>query len=97
VDGVAVIGAVLADESHWRLRVQVPDALKPYVIEKGSVALDGVSLTVAQVTNEGLEVALIPTTRKLTTLGAAQPGTRCNIEVDYFAKIVVETVRRMRS
>jgi riboflavin synthase len=56
------------------------------VVEKGSIALDGVSLTVAAVDDRSLTVALIPETRRRTTLGAARPGTRVNVEVDVLAK-----------
>lgn len=95
VDGVAEIDGVQTEEADWRLRVRPPRSLMPYIIEKGSVTLDGVSLTVAAADDEAFEVALIPTTREVTTLGRAAARSRCNIEVDYLAKIVVATVRRM--
>jgi riboflavin synthase len=68
--------------------VEVPDAHAAVVLEKGSIALDGVSLTVASVAPGRCRVALIPHTREVTTLGSRHVGDRCNLEVDYLAKIV---------
>ncbi|HEV8295913.1 MAG TPA: riboflavin synthase [Acidimicrobiales bacterium] len=68
--------------------VALPESLAPLVIEKGSVALDGVSLTVAAVRPGGFSVALIPHTCSVTTFGDRRPGDRLNLEVDYLAKIV---------
>jgi riboflavin synthase len=64
-----------------------PDLLR-YVVEKGSIAVDGVSLTVAAVDGEGFAVALIPETLARTTLGGVEPGARVNLEVDVIAKYV---------
>jgi riboflavin synthase len=64
----------------------------PYVVEKGSIALDGVSLTVAAVDDEGFTVSLIPETLARTTLGGAAPGRSVNIEVDVLAKYVEKLV-----
>jgi riboflavin synthase len=88
VDGV---GAVLTREAaeHWELvRVGLPAALARYVVPKGSVAVDGVSLTVVDVAGDGFTVGLIPTTLALTTLGRKGPGDLVNIEVDIIAKYV---------
>ncbi len=70
------------------LRVGLPTGLARYVVEKGSVAVDGVSLTVSAVGDEWLEVSLIPETLERTTLGSIAPGRRVNIEVDVLAKYV---------
>jgi riboflavin synthase len=70
----------------------VDPGLLRYVVEKGSVALDGVSLTVAAVDDESLSVALIPETLRRTTFGSAAPGSRVNIEVDILAKHVEKLV-----
>jgi len=70
------------------LRVGTPADLLPYVVEKGSVALDGVSLTVASVLPDAFTVALIPHTMAVTTLGPGRVGDRVNIEVDALAKYV---------
>ena len=66
----------------------LPEALRPYVVLKGSITLDGVSLTVSGRTDDTFAVSLIPTTLQLTTLGARQPGDEVNVEVDVLAKYV---------
>lgn len=101
VDGVASViagsgGAPGSGGADRRLRVQPLPALLEYIADKGSVALDGVSLTVAGVGPSWFEVALIPTTLARTTLGRAAAGTRLNLETDYVAKIVVGWLSRRR-
>ena len=92
VDGVARVAARVPGERWEAVRFDVPPALARYVAEKGSVAVDGVSLTVTTVSDgaEGTSftVGLIPTTLDTTTLGRAQPGTPVNVEVDVLAKYV---------
>jgi riboflavin synthase len=66
----------------------LPTALSRYVVEKGSITVDGVSLTVSGLGHDWFEVSLIPTTLHLTTLGRAEVGTRVNLEVDIIAKYV---------
>lgn len=74
---------------HWEVvRISLPAALSRYVVEKGSITVDGVSLTVSAISDDWFEVSLIPTTLALTTLGGAQPGTPVNLEVDVIAKYV---------
>jgi riboflavin synthase len=68
------------------LRVRIPDHLLRYVVEKGSITVDGVSLTVVDVLDDGFTVALIPHTMAVTVLGARKPGDPVNIEVDVMAK-----------
>jgi len=88
VDGT---GAVLERRParHWTvLRVSLPAGLGRYVVEKGSITVDGVSLTVSAVTDAWFEVSLIPTTLELTTLGSKGPGAPVNLEVDVMAKYV---------
>jgi riboflavin synthase len=88
VDGT---GAVISrsPSQHWEVvRVSLPPELSRYVVEKGSITVDGVSLTVSAIGDDFFEVSLIPTTLGLTTLGRAQPGTRVNLEVDVIAKYV---------
>ncbi len=68
------------------LRVRIPDHLLRYVVEKGSITVDGVSLTVVDVLDDGFTVALIPHTMAVTVLGARRPGDAVNIEVDVMAK-----------
>ena len=88
VDGT---GAVLAIEpdAHWTaMRISLPVDLGRYVVEKGSITVDGVSLTVVAVDDEAFSVSLIPTTLAETTLGSRQVGDRVNLEVDAIAKYV---------
>ncbi len=74
---------------HWELvRVELPPALAAYVVEKGSITVDGVSLTVAALDDESFTVSLIPATLERTTLGRKQPGELVNLEVDVIAKYV---------
>jgi riboflavin synthase len=96
VDGVAVVGSVTAEGESTRVRFDAPAGLLGYVAEKGSVALDGVSLTVTAVDRTGFEVVLIPHTRAATTLGAATPGARVNLEVDVLAKYVERLMEARR-
>ena len=77
----------LADGST-RMRFTVPAPLLRYVVEKGSITVDGISLTVAQCADDAFAVALIPHTLAVTTLGASAPGARVNLEVDLIAKYV---------
>jgi riboflavin synthase len=88
VDGT---GAVVqrTSSAHWDIvRISLPQALARYVVEKGSIAVDGVSLTVAAVDGDCFDVGLIPTTLARTTLGDKQVGAAVNLEVDVLAKYV---------
>ncbi len=86
VDANASILAKESEGQGFRLRVVLPDALAPYIVEKGYVAIDGVSVTVASATSDEFTVALIPETLKRTTLGTKGPGDRVNLEVDPIAR-----------
>jgi riboflavin synthase len=86
VDGVAEVRARLEQARSQRFRIQVPVALARYVARKGSVALDGVSLTVNDVGQQEFEVNLIPHTLDVTTLGELAAGDHVNIEVDLMAR-----------
>lgn len=78
-----------APDAAWELlRIGVPAALARYLVEKGSITVDGVSLTVIEAGSDEFTVGLIPTTRELTTLGLRHPGQRVNLEVDVVAKYV---------
>jgi riboflavin synthase len=93
VDGT---GVVLHRErsEHWEVvRIGLPPSLTRYVVEKGSITVDGVSLTVASVTGDDFTVSLIPTTLELTTLGLRKPGDLVNLEVDVLAKYVERLAR----
>lgn len=92
VDGTGTVERVWEDVNGRRLRVEAPEELLRYLVEKGSIALDGVSLTVAVLDRRGFEVALIPHTLAATTLGALAPGARVNLELDVLAKYVERLV-----
>lgn len=92
VDGVGEVTAS-APQPPGSLRssllsVRAPAALRRYLVEKGSVAVDGCSLTVARVDDDGFAVAIVPHTAAVTTLGRRRPGDRVNLEVDVVAKYV---------
>jgi riboflavin synthase len=88
VDGTGTVEGISDDGFAKRLRVELPDELLPYVVEHGSIAIEGVSLTIAELNDDGVEVSLIPETLERTTLGAAEPGDRLNIECDVLARYV---------
>ena len=88
VDGVGEVVAVEDDGFARRLRVQLSEPLMRYVIDKGSVALDGVSLTVAELGEGWIEVSLIPETLERTNMGDAAAGRKLNVECDVVAKHV---------
>jgi riboflavin synthase alpha subunit len=88
VDGVGRVAALEPEGAGRRLTVLVPPALRPYLIPKGSVAVDGVSLTVAALDGASFAVALIPHTLAVTTLGARRSGDRVNLEMDVLGKYV---------
>ena len=96
VDGHATLVSQVADEREWRLTVRPPTELIKYVTPKGSVALDGVSLTVATVHDATFEVALIPTTVNLTTLAARATGWPYNLETDVISKTVIHYLEQQR-
>jgi riboflavin synthase len=88
VDGIATVADVSDDGFAKRLRIELPDELLPYVVERGSIAIEGVSLTIADLDGSALEVSLIPETLDRTTLGALEPGDRVNVECDVLARYV---------
>jgi riboflavin synthase len=88
VDAVGQVVSRTPEGQGARLRIALPAPIAPLVAEKGSIAVDGVSLTVAAVGREWFEVALIPETLARTTLGAARPGTPVNLEADVVARHV---------
>jgi riboflavin synthase len=88
VDGVGEVLCCRPEGSSTRMRVEARPEVLRYVVDKGSVALDGVSLTVTSVDDRGFEVAIVPHTAAATTLGHRGPGDRVNIEVDVIAKYV---------
>lgn len=88
VDGVGRIAAMHPEGDGVRMEVEAAPELVRYCVEKGSVCVEGVSLTVAALTEGGFEVALVPHTLAVTTLGRLSPGDEVNLEVDVLAKYV---------
>ncbi len=84
----------LGDENWW-LKVRIPAELDPYLVYKGSIAIDGISLTIASLEGGVLAVTIIPHTYRNTTLGTYQPGNRVNIECDILAKHVEKLIRKV--
>ena len=88
VDGVGRVRS----HAEGRLAIEAPAELLRYCVEKGSIAVDGVALTIAALGDDAFEVALVPHTLQVTTLGALRPGDRVNLEVDLLAKYVERLV-----
>jgi riboflavin synthase len=88
VDGVGTVRSVEAEGDGRRIWFDAPPELLRYVVEKGSIAIEGTSLTIADLDDEGFAVALIPHTLAETTLGALEPGDPVNLEADVLAKYV---------
>jgi riboflavin synthase len=94
VDGVGRIVDMRADGDSRRITVEVPSHLAPYIAPKGSMALDGISLTVNEVAHDRFGINIIPHTLTHTTLGARKPGDRVNLEVDLIARYVARLMER---
>jgi len=96
VDGT---GEFLALDSlggeNWWLKIRVPDELDPFLVYKGSIAIDGISLTIAALEGDVLSVTIIPHTYRHTTLGGYRPGARLNLECDILAKHVEKLLRKL--
>jgi riboflavin synthase len=90
VDGVGGVRSF----AEGRLEIEAPASILRYCVEKGSIAVDGVALTITKVTDESFEVALVPHTLAVTTLGTLEPGDPVNLEVDILAKYVEKLIRR---
>jgi len=96
VDGLGMVASVEEEGFARLIRIEAPSDLLRYVVDKGSVAIDGVSLTVASVDATELTVSLIPETLNRTTLGGLTPGAPVNLEVDVLAKYVEKLVNTTR-
>jgi riboflavin synthase len=88
VDGICTVASVRRTEGSVEMWLEAPQELRRYLAKKGSVAVDGVSLTVSGLSEDGFSVALIPFTLEATNLGSKQPGDEVNIEIDILAKYV---------
>jgi riboflavin synthase len=93
VDGVGLVAAVQQDGFARRLRIEAPPEVMGYVVQKGSIAVDGVSLTIAELEDRSFTVSLIPETLQRTNLGTVTPGAKVNLEVDLIAKYVEKAVQ----
>jgi riboflavin synthase len=93
VDGTGTVDSVREEGFSRVVRIAADGELLRYVVEKGSIAVDGVSLTVSAVDDDGFEVSLIPETLERTTFGSVAPGRTVNLEVDVFAKYVEKLTR----
>ena len=94
VDGLGVVAQQRPEGFARLLRIEAAPEVLRYVVERGSIAVDGISLTVAEVDDDGFTVSLIPETLQRTTLGTAAQGTRVNLEVDVLARYVERLVAR---
>jgi len=97
IDGRANLIDIASDSGDWKLTLEAPFALAKYIVPKGSVTLDGVSLTVAAVRGNVFEVALIPTTLDVTTLGKKTIGWPFNLEADILSKTVISWLERQNN
>lgn len=96
VDGTGeLLGLEALGDENWWLRVRVPAELDPFLVYKGSVAIDGISLTIAALEGDVLSVTIIPHTYRNTTLGGYRPGARVNVECDVLAKHVEKLLRKV--
>ncbi|HWU25156.1 MAG TPA: riboflavin synthase [Rhizomicrobium sp.] len=93
VDGVAEITRIMPEGESIRMTFEVPPALSRFIAPKGSVALDGVSLTVNEVDRAHFGINIIPHTAEVTTFGRAKPGGRVNLEVDLLARYVARLTK----
>lgn len=95
VHGTAEILAVSQSGANWRVDIELKREFKPYVLSKGFISIDGISLTVGEVTANSFSLHLIPETLEVTTLGQRKAGDRVNIELDQQTVTVVDTVERL--
>jgi len=93
IDGLAEIRGKIMKDDNFELILSVPRDLVKYIVHKGSVSIEGVSLTVSRITNEGIHVAVIPHTAQMTTLGHRNIGEKVNLEVDILAKYLEKLVQ----
>ena len=95
IEGTAEVLSLKEDGKWVTLTLRAPKELLPYIVHKGAIALDGISLTVAGVQGDLVSIALIPHTLKVTTLGDRKPGERINVETDVFARYLAKMMDRV--
>jgi riboflavin synthase len=96
VDGVGEVESTRKQGDTLALRLHVPESVAPFLVKKGSIAIDGVSLTINEVEGRSVQVWLIPHTLSVTLLGGLRPGDRVNMEADMIAKQVARFVDKAR-
>jgi riboflavin synthase len=96
VDAVAEVKHIQADAADWRITIATPSEAAPMIVPKGSITVDGVSMTVARCSENDFELAVIPTTLQATTLGSLRPGDPVNLETDILARSVWNYLQNMR-
>ncbi|MDA1101537.1 MAG: riboflavin synthase [Proteobacteria bacterium] len=94
VDGVVEIAGIRREGDSLRFHFTLPDALSPYIASKGSVCLNGVSLTVNEVDDSGFGINIIPHTQEMTTFGTAEVGDMVNLEIDVLARYVARLAQK---
>jgi riboflavin synthase len=94
VDGVGIVSDFVQEPDNWVLQIHVPEDLRKYIAYKGSISINGVSLTVSQKTEQGLEVSLIGLTLTKTNLGDLKVGDLVNLEVDVIARYVENMIKK---
>ena len=95
VDGTGTIDRIDRTGSEWKLWIQAELAVMPFIVPKGSIALDGTSLTIVDVNADRFSVALVPTTLERTTFGRRRPGEHVNIETDILARLVLSRLANL--
>jgi riboflavin synthase len=88
VDGIAIVSKVEKTGQSWQIYLQSPDELSRYIAEKGSVTIDGISLTVNELTTNGFRLTIVPHTARETTIQALQAGSKVHLEVDLLARYI---------
>ena len=96
IDGIGVVTEAIKQRDFLRFRIELPKAVSRYVVEKGSIAIDGVSLTVNECKDDEIELTLIPYTLEKTTLTAKKTGDRVNVEADILGKYVEKILDRRK-
>jgi riboflavin synthase len=96
IDAVGEVRHVKPDAKDWRITIAMPPEAAPMIVNKGSVAVEGVSMTVAGRGDDEFELAVIPTTLQATTLGALRPGDKVNLETDILARTIWNYLQNMR-
>lgn len=93
IDGVGIIKAHKKDENATWITIEVPQSLRKYMTMKGSIAIDGISLTIANITSSGVQVSIIPHTKAQTTLLSKKQGDKVNLEMDMMVKYVETLIK----